>query len=373
MNTTRRTVEAGARWLEQGKRVVCALLVEVEGSAPLGAGASMLLAESGEIEGSITGGCVEGAVAAEARQVFAGGPPRTATYGISDELAGTVGLTCGGTVHVFVHELSGDTGEVELAARRAIAARRPVAVATRLDGAEAGAKLALIGGEALGSLGGPELLDASVTRDAAGMLAQGRTAIRRYGADGSVLGAELAIHIHSVATPPQMLIFGAIDFSAALARFAAELGYEVTIADPREAFLRSPRYEADATVFVGWPQEALAGRRLGDRDAILVFTHDPKLDVPALGAALVTDAGYIGALGSRKTTADRRRRLLEAGVGEAELARVLAPCGLDIGGRTPEEAAISILAEIISVRSGRGGQPLASGSGTIQPRPGASA
>lgn len=371
MNTARRTTEVGASWLEQGKRVVCALLIEVEGSAPLGAGASMLIAESGEIEGSITGGCVEGAVAAEARQVFAGGAPRVATYGISDELAGTVGLTCGGTVHIFVHELSGEAGEVELAARRAIAAQRPVVVATRLDGEAAGAKLAVVDGEPVGSLGGPELLDASVTRDAAGMLAQGRTGVRRYGADGAVLGAELAVHIHSFATPPQMLIFGAIDFSAALARLASELGYEVTIADPREPFLRSPRYEADAEVLVGWPQDVLASRAIGSRDTILVFTHDPKLDEPALRAALGTGAGYIGALGSRKTTADRNRRLLESGVEEAELARVLAPCGLDIGGRTPEEAAISILAEIISLRNGRGGRPLVAGSGTIQPRPGA--
>jgi xanthine dehydrogenase accessory factor len=371
MNTARRTTEAGATWLRQGKRVVCALLTEVEGSAPIKAGASMLVAESGEIEGSITGGCVEGAVAAEARKIFAGGPPRMVTYGISDELAGTVGLTCGGTVHIFVHELSGEVVEVELAARRAIASKRPVAVATLLDGEGAGSKLAVIDGQAVGSLDGPGLLNASVTRDAAGLLAQGRTGIRRYGIDGAVLGAELAVHVRSFATPPRMLIFGAIDFSAALARLASELGYSVTIADPREPFVRSPRYESAAEVVVGWPQDVLEGREFGSRDAILTFTHDPKLDVPALRGALATGAGYIGALGSRKTTADRNRRLLESGIRETELARVVAPCGLDIGGRTPEEAAISILAEIVAHRNGRSGEPLVGGSGAIQPRPGA--
>ncbi|WCB96700.1 putative xanthine dehydrogenase subunit A [Baekduia alba] len=365
MNTTQRTTEVGASWLEQGKRVVCALLIEVEGSAPLDAGASMLVAESGEIEGSITGGCVEGAVATEARNVLAGGPPRTVTYGISDQLAGTVGLTCGGTVHIFVHELSGAAGDVELAARRAIAAGRPVAVATLLDGAGAGSKLAVIDGEAVGSLRGPELLDASVTRDAAGLLAQGRTGIRRYGADGAVLGAELAVHVRSFATPPRMLIFGAIDFSAALAPLAAALGYRVTIVDPREPFIRSPRYASVAEIVVGWPQDALEGHELGPRDAILVFTHDPKLDEPALRGALATGAGYIGALGSRKTTADRNRRLLELGVREAELARVMAPCGLDIGSSTPEEAAIAILAEIVARRNGRGGEPLVGVRGAI--------
>jgi xanthine dehydrogenase accessory factor len=291
------------------------------------------------------------------------------TYGISDELAGTVGLTCGGIVRVLVHELSGESGEVELAARRAVAAGRPVALATLLDGERAGAKLAVIEGETFGSLEGPELLDASVARDAAGLLAQDRTAIRRYGSDGAVRGAERAVQIRSFGTPPKMLIFGAIDFSAALARLAGELGYQVTIADPREPFVRSPRYESVADVVVAWPQDALAGNELGPSDAILVFTHDPKLDGPALNGALATGAGYIGALGSRKTTADRNRRLLESGVDEAALTRVMAPCGLDIGGRTPEEAAISILAQIIAHRNRRSGEPLVDGSGAIQPRP----
>jgi len=355
-------------WLRDGRRVVSALLVEVEGSAPLPAGAGMLIDASGAIEGSITGGCVEAAVVHEAEAVLAGGPPRVAVYGISDELAGTAGLACGGTVHVFVHELSGAAAAAELAALAAVVDGRPAAVATMLDGPTAGAKLALVDGEAVGSLRGPALLDRSAAREAAGLLDHGVTALCRFGADGAVLGADLRVHVRSHASPSRMVIVGAIDFSAALAALASEVGYAVTICDPRERFLASPRFAAAAEVVVGWPDGVLAERRLGPRDAILVFSHDPKIDEPALVAALATDAGYVGALGSRRTTADRHERLRAAGIEEAALARVHAPCGLDIGGRTPEEVAISVLAEIVAERSGRAGEPLRATTGSIRPR-----
>ncbi len=368
MTTARRTAEAARDWLREDRRVVAALLVGIEGSAPLEAGATMLIAADGAIEGSITGGCVEAAVVGEAKEIFAGGPAKTVTYGISDELAGSVGLTCGGIVHVFVHELSGEAAEVEATARDAVAAGRPVAIATLLDGPTAGRKLAQIDGQTLGGLGGPELLDRSVSRDSEGMLAQGRSGIRRYGSDGAVLGAELAVHVHAFAPPPKMLIFGAIDFSAALARLASELGYEVTIADPRAPFLETPRFQRAATTLLRWPEEAFEQVEIGPRDAVLVFTHDPKFDQPALAGALRTEAGYVGALGSRKTTADRERRLREEGVGDDDLARVHAPCGLDIGSATPEEVAVSVLAEIIAERSGRAGAPLKDGSEAIHPR-----
>jgi xanthine dehydrogenase accessory factor len=367
MTTIRRQAAIGGDWIRDGRRVVAALLVGVEGSAPLDPGSSMLIAEDGAIEGSITGGCVEGAVVDEAKAVFAGGKARTASYGISDELAGTVGLTCGGTVHIFIHELAGGAAEVERAARDAIGEGRPVAIATLLDGEHAGAKLAIVDGEAIGTLEGPQLLDHSVARDAAGMLSRGVTGIRRYGEEGAVLGAELAVHVHSFAPPPQMLVFGAIDFSAALARIAKELGYAVTVCDPREPFIRTPRFEEAAEVLVAWPEDAFEQLTLGSRDAVLVFTHDPKFDEPALRCALASGAGYVGALGSRKTTADRNRRLLESGVSEQALARVHAPCGLDIGGSTPEEVAISVLAEIIAARSERSGAPLREGAAAIHP------
>ncbi|MGH2940716.1 MAG: XdhC family protein [Solirubrobacterales bacterium] len=369
MTTVRRIAGTAGEWLREGRKVVVALLVGIEGSAPLEPGALMLIAEDGAIEGSITGGCIEGAVVDEARAIFAGGAPRSVTYGFSDELAGTVGLTCGGIVHVFVHEVSGVEMDIEAEARDAVAAGRPVAIATLLDGSNAGRKLALVDGDAIGGFGGPELLDRSVTRDAGGMLAQGRSGVRRYGADGATLGADLAVHIHAFAPPPKMLIFGAIDFSAALARIGSELGYEVTIADPRAPFLEAPRFSQVARTLTAWPQDAFDQLELGPRDAALVFSHDPKFDVPALVGALAGDCGYIGALGSRKTTADRERRLREVGVSDAELARIHAPCGLDIGSATPEEVAVSVLAEIISARSGRSGKPLREGSSAIHRAP----
>jgi xanthine dehydrogenase accessory factor len=368
--TTRRIAAVAGEWLLGGRRVVAALLVGIDGSAPLEAGAMMLVADDGAIEGSITGGCIEAAVVGEARAILGGGAPRTVTYGVSDELAGSVGLTCGGTVHVFVHELSGPDAEVEASARDAAAAGRPVAIATLLDGDLAGRKLAVVDGKVDGGFGGPELLDHSVGRDAAGMLAQGRSGIRHYGGDGATLGATLAVHVHVYASPPKMLIFGAIDFSAALAAIAAEVGYEVTIADPRAPFLDSPRFERAATTLLAWPDEALGRLELGPRDAVLVFSHDPKFDQPALVGALRAEVGYVGALGSRKTTADRMRRLRDAGLTDGQLARLHAPCGLDIGAATPEEVAISVLAEVIAERSGRAGVPLREGSAAIHPREG---
>jgi len=367
MTTARRTAATAGDWLREGRRVAAALLVGIEGSAPLEPGALMLVAEDGAIEGSITGGCVEAALVGEARAVLAGAAAHTISYGFSDELAGAVGLTCGGTVHVFVHELSGMDARIEADARDAVAAGRPVAIATLLDGERAGRKLALIDGAVEGGFGGPELLDRSVARDAAGMLARGRSGVRRYAADGAVLGADLGVHVQSFARPPQMLIFGAIDFAAALARLAAQLDYEVTIADPRAPFLETPRFQRAAETLLAWPDEAFARLKLGPRDAVLVFTHDPKFDEPALLGALAGEAGYIGALGSRRTTAARRRRLRERGVEEASLARIHAPCGLDIGAATPEEVAVSVLAEIIATRSGRAGAPLREGSEAIHP------
>lgn len=368
MTTTRRRAETGASWLGERRRVVSATLVEVEGSAPFEVGATMLIDADDAIEGSVTGGCVEAALVEEAHEVFAGGAPRIASYGISDELAGTVGLACGGTVHVLVQELSGAALEVSRRALAAVAAGTPVAIATVLDGSRCGEKLAVIDGEPIGTLSGAALFTHSVTRDAIGMLEQGATGIRRYGEDGTTLGAEVAVHIQSFAPSPRMLICGAIDFAAALGRIAREVGYEVTIADPREPFLRSKRFVEAGTPLLVWPQEAVAEMGLGPRDAVIVFSHDPKLDEPALLAALMTPVGYIGALGSRRTTADRNGRLLEAGAGETDIARIHAPCGLDIGGATPEEVAISVLAEIIAVRNGRTGVPLRDSEKPIHPR-----
>jgi xanthine dehydrogenase accessory factor len=365
------TQDVAIAWLSEERRVVQALLVEVEGSAPLPVGAMMVIDDQGHIEGSITGGCVEGAVVTEAEDLLAAGAPAAAKllrYGISDELAGTVGLMCGGIVHILVYELTGEAAEVERAVLEAHGEGRPAAVATLIDGDSAGSRLAVIENTLIGSLRHTDLLDRNVAREAQGLLEEGKTTVRRFGADGATLGDDLRVHIRSYALPPQMYIIGAIDFSAALAPFASQIGYQVTICDARDRFARSRRFSSAAEVKIGWPQDVMADVDLGPRDAVLVFTHDPKFDEPALVAALRTNAGYIGALGSRQTTSDREKRLRRAGVGDADLARIHAPCGLDIGSRTAEETAVSVLAEIIAARAERAGTPLRQTSGPIHGR-----
>ncbi|HWK30165.1 MAG TPA: XdhC/CoxI family protein [Solirubrobacter sp.] len=361
------TAAAVAGWLREGRRVAAGLLVQVDGSSPLDVGASMYIDEQGGIEGSITGGCVEGAVAAAAIEMLeADGPPQLVTYGISDELAGTVGLMCGGIVHIFIHELKPADHAAVLRDLEATIEHRPAALVTLLDGEQAGAKLYVDAEGDIGSLRSGELLDRNARREARGLLAEGRSTLRNFGTDGASLGSGLRVYASIQAEPPRMVVFGAIDFSSALAPLAKGLGYRVTIADPRSAFLASRRFSADAETEVGWPDKVLEGVELGARDAVLIFTHDPKLDVPAVQAALGTGAGYIGALGSRNTTADRNRRLRDVGVTDEQLARVFAPCGLDIGASTVEETAVAVLAEIIAHRAGRAGQPLREASGPIR-------
>ena len=240
--------------------------------------------------------------------------PSSSTYGISDELAGTVGLMCGGIVHIFIHEIRAEHQEAVLADLQATIDHTPAGLVTLLDGENAGAKLFVDAERTIGSLGQGELLDKNAKREAQGLLDEGRSSLRDFGEDGASLGSGLRVYNSIQAEPPRMVVFGAIDFSSALAPLAKGLGYRVTIADPRSAFLKSRRFSAAAETEVGWPDAVLDGVELGPRDSVLIFTHDPKLDVPAVQAALKTGAGYIGALGSRNTTvgpqpaAPRRRR-----------------------------------------------------------------
>jgi xanthine dehydrogenase accessory factor len=354
-----------ADWLREGRRVVCATLIERIGSAPLDPGAQMLVADRGGIEGSVTGGCVEAALVEEARRIFDGGDPRVVTYGISDDEAAGVGLMCGGTVRVFVNELAADALPVLDAVGAARAADRRIARATLLDGERAGATIAIDDGAITGTLGMTELLDRSAARDARGQLDEGLSRIRRYGQGGEVMGAEIAVYIQAFATAPRMVIFGAIDYSAETAKVASDVGYEVTICDARAPFVNSPRFSNHAEIAAEWPDTYMESRELGPRDAVLVLTHDPKFDEPALLAAVASGAGYVGALGSRRTHAKRVERLREAGLDEDTIASIHAPCGLDLGARTPSETAISILAEVIAVRAGRSGESLQETSGPI--------
>jgi xanthine dehydrogenase accessory factor len=369
MSVVAEQLAVAERWLADGRRVVCASLVDAEGSSPFAPGAFMLVDGGGEIEGSITGGCVESDVVINALALIEeNGEPRRLHYGVSDELAQEAGLMCGGSVEVFAHELRGEGRAVTREAFAAAAQGRSVGIATMVEGPAAGAKLAVIDGSVRGSLGGPDLLERTVTRDLAALSERGTSALRHYGRGGEALGRELAVHLQAFRAPPRIVLVGAIDYSAACAELASQIGYEVVIADARAAFARSARFARHAQVHVGRPEVAITARALGPRDAVIVFSHDPRFDEPAILAALHSDAGYIGALGSRRTAADRTSRLAQAGAGADDLARVHSPCGLDIGAATPEEVAISIMAEVIATRSGRAGAALVSASGPIRPR-----
>jgi xanthine dehydrogenase accessory factor len=352
-------------WVRSDRRFVAATLIDAEGSSPFDLGARMLIGDDGQLEGSVTGGCVEGALAEEAESILAGGPPVVRTYGISDDEAAGVGLMCGGTVHILLREVTKDARDVLGQVAEARLDGTPAGLALLVDGAKAGACMALVGSEIVGTLGETDLLDRSVERDLRGMLDRGQTALRRYGADGAALGADVRVFIRSWAPAPSIVIFGAIDFSAAVALLARQLGYQVTVVDAREPFVKSPRFSAAAETVVAWPQEYLATRTLGPRDAVLVFTHDPKFDEPALRAALASGAGYVGALGSRRTQEQRVERLRASGVSDEEIARIAAPCGLDIGARTPAETALSVLAEIVAAQAGRSGGSLRDSAGPI--------
>jgi xanthine dehydrogenase accessory factor len=298
-------------------------------------------------------------------------------------------LTCGGIIDIFVEPVGSQSfpelGEVAAAVR----ADEPVAVATVIDGpGRVGARRVIWGANAgqgqqdgsadgpedghapggrpsSGTLGSGERLDQAVDDDARGMLAQGLTGVRRYGPDGERRRDELSVFVQSFAPPPRMLVFGAIDFAAAVARAGKFLGYRVTVCDARPVFATRRRFPDADEVVTDWPHRYLAGQNVDVRTVICVLTHDPKFDVPLLEVALRTPAGYIGAMGSRRTHDDRLARLREVGLTEDELARLRSPIGLDLGARTPEETAIAIAAELIQLRWGGSGRPLTATTGRI--------
>lgn len=341
------------RWHRHGRRVALARVVDVEGSGPRLPGAAMAVSEDGEVAGSVSGGCVEGAVVGEAVALLQGAQTgRICTFGYSDDDAFAVGLTCGGTIHLFLEEL--DWWDRFDAVAAAIGEERPVALATVVAGPGVGrALLVQADGDVIGTLGDVDL-DRVVTRDAIAEFDAGTSGIRHYGPHGEARQDDVSVFVETYAPPPRMLIFGAVDFTAALVRVAKVLGYRVTVCDAREVFATTQRFPLADEVVVDWPHRLLerVGDTLGPRDAVCVLTHDHKFDVPAIQAALRTDVGYLGAMGSRRTSAERNERLRAEGVTDAELARVHGPIGLDLGARTPEETAVSICAEIIGRRTG---------------------
>lgn len=258
--------------------------------------------------------------------------------------------------------------EVTFAALRdAIRAHRPAVLVTVVEGSGTGDKLLLVEGDDIaGRLSDPDL-DRVVRRDAAAALAASATSVRHYGSHGEANETDVLVFFEAYAPPPRLLIFGAVDFTAALVRIAKVLGYHVTVCDAREVFATKARFPLADEVVVDWPNRLLdaVGHTLGPRDAVCVLTHDAKFDVPAVVGALATHVGYIGVMGSRKTHDKRTERLREAGVDDAGLARLMSPIGLDIGARTPEETAVSIVAEIIAMRTGRHAPSLRDSSGSI--------
>jgi xanthine dehydrogenase accessory factor len=359
------------KWWEAGETFGLATVVRTFYSAPREPGAALAVSAGGEVVGSVSGGCVEGAVYEVAQEVCAAGQPVLQTYGVSDDAALAVGLTCGGIIEIFVEPVSRERfpGLGEVAA--AIAVGRPVAVATVISGAgQIGARRVIWEPDAAaaatpGTLAAGDRLDQAVDDDARGMLAQGLTGVRHYGAHGERRRDELSVFVQSFAPPPRMLVFGAIDFAAAVARAGKFLGYHVTVCDARPVFATQARFPEADEVVVEWPHRYLARTAVDERTVICVLTHDPKFDVPLLEVALRTDAGYIGAMGSRRTHEDRLARLRDAGLTNGELDRLRSPIGLDLGARTPEETAVSVAAELIQLRWGGSGRPLTDTNGRI--------
>lgn len=315
------------RWAAKGQRAALATLVGARRSAPRPLGSRLAVSESGELAGSISGGCVEAEVAELAREVIASGKAQRVSYGIDDETAWGVGLPCGGEIDVIVAPAAGDAEALRAA----------------LEAIGRGERAQLLTGE------------------------RGELTLLR--ADGSRVGAAPAPDALSteLGPPVHVIVVGGVDIAEHLCAAAKGLGWRTTVTDPRPALASRARLPSADELVVAWPDEALEQIGLDEATAVVVLTHDEKLDVPALRTALASDAFYVGALGSRRTQARRRERL-EDEVGEAALERLAGPCGLDLGAADPRETALSILAEIVARRHGREGGSLSSAVGPIHAR-----
>jgi xanthine dehydrogenase accessory factor len=310
-------------WLAKGERAALATVIDTRRSAPRPLGSRLAVSESGQLFGSVSGGCVESDVAVQAREVIADGVPRILPYGIADEDARAVGLPCGGEIDVFVAPISDPELVGQL--RRSLEEGARGRLTTIVEGEGAGAMTLDLGGGV--DADRPQLVQENGQR----------------------------IFVEPLAPPPLLLVIGAVDLAESLCGLAAQLGWRTVVADPRRTLLTEERIPSAGSLLAGWPEDVLARAGTDDQTAVVVLAHDEKIDIPALSWALRSEAFYVGALGSRRTQAKRREQLAEEGLSANELARLSGPAGLDLGGDTVEETALSILAEIVAVRRGREG------------------
>ncbi|WP_079084818.1 XdhC family protein [Streptomyces dysideae] len=351
-------------WIEEGRDFAVASVVAVSGSAPRAPGAALAVDGDGVAVGSVSGGCVEGAVYDLCQQVLQDGETVLQQFGYSDEDAFAVGLTCGGVIDILVTPVRvGDPRrDVFAAALFAARSRETIALTRIADGpAELlGRGLAVHSdGSYEGTLGDRPQLNRTAAAEARAMLELGRTGTVLIGEKGFYCGRPLTLLVESSVPAPRLIVFGAIDFAAALVRLGKFLGYHVTVCDARPVFATRARFPEADDVVVDWPHRYLKVTQVDNRTALCVLTHDAKFDVPLLERALKLPVAYVGAMGSRQTHEDRTRRLRAAGVTDHELARLRSPIGLDLGARTPEETALSIVAELVADRQGGSGLPLA--------------
>ncbi|TCR17547.1 XdhC family protein [Streptomyces sp. BK205] len=355
------------RWVEQGRDFAVATVVAVGGSAPRRPGAALAVDADGTAIGSVSGGCVEGAVYDLCQQALQDGEPVLERFGYSDDDAFAVGLTCGGVIDILVTPVrAADRVRPAVTAALEAAADGETAALARIVSGPAeliGRALVVRPGnsddsDARGGFGAHPELDRTVAAEARAFLDAGRTGTLEIGEQGSRCGAPLTVLVESSVPPPRMIVFGAIDFASALVRIGKFLGYRVTVCDARPVFATGARFPEADEIVVEWPHRYLERTEVDARTVLCVLTHDAKFDVPLLQLALTLPVAYVGAMGSRRTHLDRNERLRQVGVTEMELARLRSPIGLDLGARTPEETALSIAAEIVAARRGGSGVSL---------------
>jgi xanthine dehydrogenase accessory factor len=339
-------------WQTAGEKIAMATVIRVAGSAPRPVGARLIVSSEGRMAGSVSGGCVETAVYQELADVLSGGPPRQLHFGITEDMIWDVGLACGGTIDVFAQELD---PALVAALGDWVAAGKAVALATVVSGERAGETALITAG---GTILGPD--DAAIVAAAQRMLA----ARTQAGAIHN-LASEAEVFIEPFLSPPVLILIGGVHVAIPLTHFAKELGFHVIVVDPRAKFANRDRFPEADEVLLEWPDEALSHLRVDGATYLALLTHDPKIDEPTLAAALKTEAAYIGAIGSRKTHAERFERMARWGISAEELQRVYAPIGLDLGGCTPTETALSIIAEVVAVKNGRSGGSLRASRGRI--------